>query len=289
MDAIRHVMATNALDNDHFGDGAKLDGISLIVQGVALLFAGVLGFAASGPILSIFAAAGSFFGIRLIRTRVREKQFEENKQLREEMLRDYSGFLEKQSNQTRYDEWQRILVEISESELTNPNQKILERKLSHRYNLHNHPMLEEILEIAKQGHKSASQQTPDKFSKDRPISPQRSGKEAEDNVAELLRNTSGVVDVKRNVRIGKFMTDFIVTNDKGELFCVEVKSSRKNQTIYENLISGEPKIVRSQIQSMISAGFPNLIIDAFRTEKINGHTRVFVAKLKPQKSKSEEE
>lgn len=282
-------MATNALDDDQFAAGAKLDGISHLVQGVAILVAGVLGFATSGTTLAIFAAAGSFFAVRLIRTRVRTKQFEENEQLREDMLRDYTGFLEKQTDKTRYDEWQRILVEISESKLTDRNQKIIERKLSHRYNLHNHPMLEEFLEITKQGHKSASQQTPDKFLKDRPISPQSIGKEAEDNVAELLRNTSGVVDVKRNVRIGKYMTDFIVTNDKGELFCIEVKSSRKNQTIYKNLTSGEPKIVRSQIQSMISAGFPNLTIDAFRTEKINAHTRVFVAKLKPQKSNSEEE
>lgn len=282
-------MATNALDDDQFAAGAKLDGISHLVQGVAILVAGALGFATSGTTLAIFAAAGSFFAVRLIRTRVRTKQLEDNEQLREDMLRAYIGFLEKQTDKTRYDEWQRILVEISESKLTDSNQKIIERKLSHRYNLHIHPMLEEFLEITKQGHKSASQQTPDKFLKDRPISPQSIGKEAEDNVAELLRNTSGVVDVKRNVRIGKYMSDFIVTNDKGELFCIEVKSSRKNQTIYKNLISGEPNRVQSQIQSMISAGFPNLTIDAFRTEMINGQTRVFVAKLKPQKSNSEEE
>ena len=282
-------MATNALDDDQFAAGAKLDGISLLVQGVAILVAGALGFATSGPTVAIFAAAGSFFAVRLIRTRVRTKQLEDNEQLREDMLRAYIGFLEKQTDKTRYDEWQRILVEISESQLTDSNQKIIERKLSHRFNLHIHPMLEEFLEITKQGHKSAFQQTPDKFLKDRPISPQSIGKEAEDNVAELLRNTSGVVDVKRNVRIGKYVSDFIVTNDKGELFCIEVKSSRKNQTIYKNLISGEPNRVQSQIQSMISAGFPNLTIDAFRTEMINGQTRVFVAKLKPQKSNSEEE
>lgn len=282
-------MATNALDDNQQAAGEKLEGTSRILEGFFHFFLAIIGLPWLGLWATSIIVGGLIMTIRLYNMRKRRKQLRENEELREYMLRDYSEFLGKQTNKTRFDEWQRILVEISESKLTILNQKMLERKLNHKYNLHNDPMLEEILEIAKQGHQSASQQTPHKVSKNRPISPQPSGKEAGDNVAELLRNTSGVVDVKRNVIIGKYIADFIVTNDKGELFCVEVKSSQKNQTIYNNLFSAEPKRVQTQIQSMISAGLPNLTIDGFRKANISAHSRIFIAKLKFQKSKSEEE
>jgi hypothetical protein len=290
-----YVMAFNSLDEDTLVLGAKLDGISGAVGlSVGSLLAWVLEkFTPLPQGLGFFIGSMATFAVYIVsarrRSTKRTEAARENEELMGVMFRDYSDKLEKLTKTTRYDEWQRILVEISESILTFPNQQKLERNLIDRYKLHRDPMLEEILEITKQGYKSASQEESHKFTKDRPISPQRSEKEAEDNVEELLKNTSGVVDVKRNVRIGKYMADFVVTNDKEELFCVEVKSSQKNQTIYNNLFSAEPKRVQTQIQSMISAGLPNLTIDGFRKAQINAHSRIFIAKLKFQKSKSEEE
>ena len=62
-----HVMATNALDDDQFAAGAKLDGITRLVDGVVpLIFAG-FGFAKYGVAFGAIAAALTYFLMRFIR------------------------------------------------------------------------------------------------------------------------------------------------------------------------------------------------------------------------------
>ena len=130
-----HVMATNVLDDDQLAAGAKLDGISHLVQGVIIIVSGALGFASSGPVLAMIAAGVSLFSMRFIRTRLRTKHFEENEELRKDMAFQFSSTLSDIDDSSKLQEWNKIKLEIASSILTESNQRILERELIVKYTI----------------------------------------------------------------------------------------------------------------------------------------------------------
>ena len=144
-------MAAGILDDDELSTGLRADGIVVLISSAAT---GVGGWIASTVVpnlgTSYIAGFGMMTGasVYLFYARMRRKklvqQKEENENIRKQMANNYSAMISKSNDSEVNDLWNEIRFEIATSELSETNQRILERELIHSHSLSQSNQKEEL-------------------------------------------------------------------------------------------------------------------------------------------------